>query len=74
MKFIVFVYVHRQSPDIAGGVDSALEVRDGGSEDVFATGAGDQGTVYGYATRGNLDPSACPQWFSQTTSAKVWTK
>ena len=52
MKFIVFVYVHRQSPDIAGGVDSALEVRDGGSEDVFATtGAGDQGTVYGYATR-----------------------
>ena len=51
MKFIVFVYVHRQSPDIAGGVDSALEVR-GGSEDVFAsTGAGDQGTVYGYATR-----------------------
>lgn len=52
MKFIVFVYVHRQSPDIAGGVDSALEVRDGSSEDVFAsTGAGDQGTVYGYATR-----------------------
>ena len=52
MKFIVFVYVHRQSSDIAGGVDSALEVRDGGSEDVFATtGAGNQGTVYGYATR-----------------------
>ena len=52
MKFIVFVYVHRQSPDIAGGVDSALEVRNSGSEDVFAsTGAGDQGTVYGYATR-----------------------
>lgn len=52
MKFIVFVYVHRQSADIAGGVDSALEVRNSGSEDVFAsTGAGDQGTVYGYATR-----------------------
>ena len=52
IKFIVFVYVHRQSPDIAGGVDSALEVRDGSSEDVFAsTGAGDQGTVYGYATK-----------------------
>ena len=52
MKFIVFVYVHRQSPDIAGGVDSALEVRNSGSEDVFAsTGAGDQGTVYGYATK-----------------------
>ena len=52
MKFIVFVYVHRQSSDIASGVDSALEVRDGGNGDVFATtGAGDQGTVYGYATR-----------------------
>ena len=52
MKFIVFVYVHRQSPDIAGGVDSALEVRNSGSEDVFASnGAGDQGTVYGYATK-----------------------
>ena len=52
MKFIVFVYVHRQSSDIAGGVDSALEVRNSGSEDVFAsTGAGDQGTVYGYATK-----------------------
>ena len=34
MKFIVFVYVHRQSPDIAGGVDSALEVRDGSSEEI----------------------------------------
>ena len=74
MKFIVFVYVHRQSPDIAGGVDSALEVRDDGSEDVFATtGAGDQGTVYGYATRETWArlPSL---WFSQTTSAKTWTK
>ena len=39
MKFIVFVYVHRQSPDIAGGVDSALEVRNSGSEDVFASTA-----------------------------------
>ena len=52
IKFIVFVYVHRQSPDIAGGVDSAMEVRNSCSEDVFAsTGAGDQGTVYGYATK-----------------------
>ncbi len=72
MKFIVFVYVHRQSPDIAGGVDSALEVRDGSSEDVFAsTGAGDQGTVYGYATRrpGPVCPS---RWSSRMKSAKDW--
>lgn len=51
LKFIVFVYVHRQSADIAGGVNKALETRDVDSDDIFASvGAGDQGTVYGYAT------------------------
>lgn len=47
-QYAVHIHVHTQSPDIAGGVDRALEVRDGDGEDV--TGAGDQGTVYGYAT------------------------
>lgn len=28
-KFLVFVYVHQQSKDIAGGVDRALESREG---------------------------------------------
>lgn len=51
LKFIVFVYVHRQSADIAGGVNKALETRDADTADIFASiGAGDQGTVYGYAT------------------------
>lgn len=51
LKFIVFVYVHRQSVDIAGGVNKALETRDVDTDDIFASvGAGDQGTVYGYAT------------------------
>lgn len=51
LKFIVFVYVHRQSADIAGGVNRALETRDMDTDDIFASvGAGDQGTVYGYAT------------------------
>lgn len=51
LKFIVFVYVHRQSADIAGGVNKALETRDVDTDDIFASvGAGDQGTVYGYAT------------------------
>ena len=51
LKFIVFVYVHRQSADIAGGVNKALETRDADTDDIFASvGAGDQGTVYGYAT------------------------
>ena len=39
----VMVAVGHQSPDIAMGVDNAFD--DG------STGAGDQGTVYGYATR-----------------------
>lgn len=51
LKFIIFVYLHRQSPDIAGGVNNALEIRGTATDDIFASvGAGDQGTVYGYAT------------------------
>ena len=40
--------VAKQSPDISGGVSTSLEVREG--EDVDELGAGDQGTMYGYAT------------------------
>ena len=36
----------RQSPDIAQGVDSALEVREENGTDI---GAGDQGIIFGYA-------------------------
>lgn len=47
--FKIEVFVHTQSPDIAGGVDEALEVREG-NEKENTLGAGDQGTVIGYAT------------------------
>ena len=41
-----------QSPDIALGVDSAIEVRGTKTKDKFASiGAGDQGMMYGYACR-----------------------
>jgi S-adenosylmethionine synthetase len=48
----VSVAIDQQSPDIAGGVDTALEVRQTGAvEDPYATlGAGDQGMMFGYAT------------------------
>ncbi|MDR0846051.1 MAG: methionine adenosyltransferase [Lactobacillales bacterium] len=36
-----------QSPDIAGGVDTALEARDGSEKQ--ETGAGDQGLMFGFA-------------------------
>lgn len=49
-KFTVFVFLQKQSADIANGVDTALEVRDGITNPYEIIGAGDQGTVYGYAT------------------------
>ena len=55
--FTISVFLHNQSSDIAGGVDTALEVRDGDSSKE-ELGAGDQGTVYGYAT--DETPTAIP--------------
>lgn len=46
----VTVRTHTQSPDIAAGVSTSLEARDGDESALVLTGAGDQGTVYGYAT------------------------
>jgi S-adenosylmethionine synthetase len=46
----VSVSIGSQSPDIAQGVDSALELREGDSESVLdAQGAGDQGMMFGFA-------------------------
>jgi S-adenosylmethionine synthetase len=43
--------VDKQSPDIAQGVDRALEARSGASSDEhLMSGAGDQGMMFGYAT------------------------
>lgn len=50
LKFLIYVYVHNQSSDIAEGVNTALEVRNGILDPYSSIGAGDQGTVYGYAT------------------------
>ena len=46
----VQVHLHRQSPDIAAGVNKSLEARAGSEDAGQALGAGDQGTMYGYAT------------------------
>jgi len=47
----VSISIGQQSPDIAQGVDTGFETREGGSADRFdSQGAGDQGIMFGYAT------------------------
>jgi len=46
----VLTAIDEQSPDIAQGVDSALELREGQADDeALRLGAGDQGMMFGYA-------------------------
>lgn len=45
----VITSIHGQSPDIAMGVDKALEHKTGEDTSEFDTGAGDQGMMFGYA-------------------------
>ncbi len=49
-KCNITIAVHRQSPDIAMGVDSSMENKSGGGEEDLI-GAGDQGMMFGYACR-----------------------
>src|SRR5699024_6023719 len=47
----ILTAIDEQSPDIAQGVDNAIEYRDHLTvEESEATGAGDQGLMFGYAT------------------------
>lgn len=45
----VITCIDEQSPDIAMGVDKAMEARTGSGDELFSTGAGDQGMMFGYA-------------------------
>ncbi len=54
----VITALHTQSPDISMGVTSALEQKNGESDEKFSTGAGDQGIIFGYAC--NETPELMP--------------
>jgi S-adenosylmethionine synthetase len=55
----------QQSPDIAQGVNRSLESREGSSTDRYdSLGAGDQGIMFGYATRETDAYMPMPLWLA----------
>ena len=69
----VLVSLDKQSPDIAGGVDAALELRSGsgGEDQLNALGAGDQGMMFGYACDDNEDFMPVPVWLAHRLSMRL---
>ena len=68
----VEVSIGGQSPDIAAGVDTALESRTGTSDDELdRQGAGDQGIMFGYAVRETPTLMPLPIWVAHRLSERL---
>jgi S-adenosylmethionine synthetase len=69
----VSVSIGSQSPDIAQGVDRALESRDGAGagDELDSQGAGDQGMMFGYACDETDDLMPMPIWLAHRLSHRL---
>jgi S-adenosylmethionine synthetase len=68
----VSVSIGGQSPDIAQGVNDAFETREGTSlDDLDRQGAGDQGIMFGYATRETPELMPLPIWLAHRLAERL---